>query len=642
MSEIKINLVGNEEEIKNERILNDFDINLIPLDNLPITYFPTNPININNLNKYEKDEDTTNNLENILDSLEISSNIIKFTSNHLFILKKDTDVNLLLVGGGGGGGGAGGNKGAGGGGEVIFFDNYRLKKGIYNISIGIVGGVNTNGKPTSIRRDNINLFTAKGGNKGNVVKGGSSHKNSFGKGADFSESGEGNYENGFKDYGKGGKLISTWSSSTNYGSGGIPAGNGINGILTIDFKRDIYLNNFKKYSTFTPELTTTVSITSGASEEPTKDNPNYKLLVFKNSSTTLTITKDIVCDILLVGGGGGGGYYGGGGGGGGVYEIIGYNLNIGDYTITVGNGGVGGVNGLNSYISSNSLKLLEAGGGGGGISGDIIQNAHGITSGVTGIKGSGGGSANAINNLKKEEINMGGNGITNGGSSKKEFKDQYNWNTFKLVNGGGGGAGGNGKDGDLVKNKGGDGGYGKLSQITGNLYGGGGGGGGYGTIKANGGRGGGGTSGSSGDGIGKNGDVNTGGGGGGGEHMNNGGSGGSGIVVIRVKAEDLMTNLEENIPYSLIDKDTSKTNEISDEFKKKLVEFENNDKPYNYFSIYPLVMIIIIIWIFISLFLLKFLHYYFASIYLYLLLIIIIFLLIFGSLWFLYMNNDLL
>jgi len=637
MSEIKINLVGNEEEIKNERILNDFDINLIPLDNLPITYFPTNPININNLNKYEKDEDTTNNLENILDSLEISSNIIKFTSNHLFILKKDTDVNLLLVGGGGGGGGAGGNKGAGGGGEVIFFDNYRLKKGIYNISIGIDGGVNTNGKPTSIRRDNINLFTAKGGNKGNVVKGGSSHKNSFGKGADFSESGEGNYENGFKDYGKGGKLISTWSSSTNYGSGGIPAGNGINGILTIDFKRDIYLNNFKKYSTFTPELTTTVSITSGASEEPTKDNPNYKLLVFKNSSTTLTITKDIVCDILLVGGGGGGGYYGGGGGGGGVYEIIGYNLNIGIYTITVGSGSASGVNGLNSYISSNSLKLLEAGGGGGGGRGDIIQNAHDITSGVKGIRGSGGGAGIQIANNPIEVNRNGGIGYTNGGNA---YTKAIN-NDWKMVNGGGGGAGGNGKDGDLVKKKGGDGGNGKLSQITGNLYGGGGGGGGNGTFKALGGNGGGGASGSSGDGIGKNGDVNTGGGGGGGEHMNNGGLGGSGIVVIRVKAEDLEeeTTADFEIRFN---KDTIIVNSIKNEFRTKMKIFEDINKPYNYFSIYPLVMIIIIIWIFISLFLLKFLHYYFASIYIYILIIIIIFLLVFGSLWFLYTNNDLL
>jgi len=365
-----INLVGNEEEIKNERILNDFDINLLPLDNLPITYFPTNPININNLNKNEKDveESRTNNLGNITNSLTIEDNKITFTSDNLFILKKDTDVKLLLVGGGGSGGGSG--KGAGGGGEVIFFDKYRLKKGIYNISIGnggiIVDGVANNGGETSIRRDNIVLFTAKGGNKGNDRNGGASHKNSLGRGANAGGTGDGNFETGFEGYGKGGKLNSPWTA-TNNGSGGIPNGSGIDGILTIEFKSD-YLNNFKKYSILNPTLTKDTSITHpGASEEPSKDNPNYKLIVFKNvgSSSRLTINKDIVCDILLVGGGGGGGYYGGGGGGGGVYEIFGYNLNKGEYTITIGDGGNGGSgdngsNGDGSKISSSSLKL-EAG-----------------------------------------------------------------------------------------------------------------------------------------------------------------------------------------------------------------------------------------------------------------------------------------
>ena len=82
-------------------------------------------------------------------------------------------------------------------------------------------------------------------------------------------------------------------------------------------------------------------------------------------------------------------------------------------------------------------------------------------------------------------------------------------------------------------------------------------------------------------------------------------------------------------------------NDIKNEFRKKVKLFEDKDIPYNKFSIFPLVILIIIFWIVIFLFLLKFVHHYFAYIYIYILLFIIIFLLLFGSLWFLYSNNDL-
>jgi len=666
----KINLVGNREEIKNEIILNDFDVNFLPLDNLPITYFSPNPINLNNLNNLNNNEtentETDNNIDDGLTDIDSNYKQLKIVNDKLFILKKDTDVELLLVGGGGAGGGS--NKGAGGGGEVIFYDKYRLKKGIYNISKGIGGTSTNNSGETSIKRDNTILFTAKGGYKANDIIGGASHQNSFGKGANYvSSGGEENYGKGFRDYGKGGKLLTAWDRNVYYGSGGkgndIGSNrNGIDGVVIIKFKNED-LKYFKKYTSYKPDLKKKdVSIASypNAIEEPTKDNPNYKLIVYKTTGS-LRLTKDIVCDILLVGGGGGGGYDsgggGGGGGGGGVYEILNYNLKTGTYSINIGAGGAGGVsvssinngagsNGSNTFISSTpSNRLFEAGGGGGGGSGDIVNNAPEITIGIEGIKGSGGGAGilvtNSNNQVKNEEgitnksIKNGGTGYTNGGRAYLTFNNK-DANSWKITNGGGGGAGGNGKDGDLNKNISGDGGVGKKSQITLDYYGGGGRGGEYiGVSKRVGNsaivplR------------IAKIGDVNTGGGGGGGEHTNNGGSGGSGIVIIRVKAEDLIgettTDFEKQFNH-----DTTIVNLIKNEFRTKIKIFDDINKPYNYFSIYPLVIITIIIWIFILLFLLKFLHYYFASIYIYILIIIIIFLLIFGSLWFLYTNNDLL
>ena len=96
------------------------------------------------------------------------------------------------------------------------------------------------------------------------------------------------------------------------------------------------------------------------------------------------------------------------------------------------------------------------------------------------------------------------------------------------------------------------------------------------------------------------------------------------------------------ILMNLSNRDTKVLNKIKEEFKKKLKDLDNNQKPFNYFNIFPLVILIIIIWIFIILFLLKLLHHFFANVYIYILLTIIIFILLFGSLWFLYTNNDLL
>jgi hypothetical protein len=374
----------------------------------------------------------------------------------------------------------------------------------------------------------------------------------------------------------------------------------------------------------------------GLSIEPTTDNPNYKLLVYKSSnSNILKINKDIICDVLIVGGGGGGGWYGGGGGGGGVVEKKNYLLKKGIYNITIGEGGIGWRwrKAGDSLIMKDNSNILAAGGGGNGQSNGYDDNTDGniVVYGTEKNSGGGGGSAN-YNSTGLGKLS--GNRISGyGGRSPK---------TDRYSSGGGGGAGGNGENG--TTDKGGNGGKGKLSNITGrNEYYGGGGGGSYGDKIA-----GSGTDGGGDGGIhnpvgitGEFGVVNKGGGGGGGTKAVERVNGGSGIVIFRVKREDI----EDEVDISnelLTSTDTRIINEINNLLEKKIIEFNNEEKPYNYLGILPLVILLIIIWLFIFLFLLKFVHHYFASIYIYILLFIIIFLLIFGSLWFLYTNNDIL
>ena len=379
-----------------------------------------------------------------------------------------------------------------------------------------------------------------------------------------------------------------------------------------------------------------LNISSGHSLETLTDNPNYKLIKFSSgSNNTLKLNKDITCDILVVGGGGSGGWLGGGGGGGGVVEKENFILKSGSYIISIGEGGIGWRSRTagNTTISLNSSNILAAGGGGNGQSVGIDEDTNGtlITYGGESNSGGGGGSANSNTNGTGS---LSGKGISgNGGTSPSD--DIYS-------SGGGGGAYGNGYSGN--KHRGGNGGNGKLSKIT-NLKYGGGGGGAYvfkiGGIGIDGGGNGGSVQDVTNVNTGLNGEVNTGGGGGGVTKIGGGvGHGGSGIVIIRVKKEDIENDV--NNDEILTSTDTRIINEINNLLEKKMIEFNNYEKPYNYLGIYPLVILIIIFWIFIFLFLLKFVHHYFVSIYLYILIFIIIFLLIFGSLWFLYTNNDLL
>jgi len=557
--------------------------------------------------------------------------------------------------------------GGGGGGETKYIRDYNLRKGIYNINIGTGGTIDNNGKGTYIMKNNVLLLETKGGNKADGINGGASHKNQLGKGSeggdnlntDNSVLGELiNIEGTPKHYGNGGKIdkddIQPLNIS-NYGNGGNRIGlinlrdikqNGKNGVFILKYKNnDIEFIN--KYLSSDSNLKSSIDIDAsiGIFVETAIDNPNYKLLVYRNVRTEniLKLNNSIICDILIVGGGGcGGTRHGGGGGGGAVIYLQNQQLNNGTYSIEVGWGGTSNIGilygnkGMDSIITLNSVIIYKALGGGGGYHTNEIYSKDGGSGG--------GGGENAGNSLSdnKPVIKYGNNGGIGTGTGTNP--ESY-W-------GGGGGGGASLAGVNAVLNgalsKAGKGGDGIQISITGTLtYYGGGGGGGValsGQLAGSGGLGGGGA-GSKGDKPATPGIDNT-GGGGGGSGFNGGsngqsGIGGSGIVIIRVKKEDIEGGLSKDSLYKLIDKDTKIINDIKDEFKKKIKGFENNDMPYNKFSIFPLVILIILFWLFIFLFLLKFVHHYFINIYLYILLSIIIFLLLFGSMWFLYSNNDL-
>ena len=117
---------------------------------------------------------------------------------------------------------------------------------------------------------------------------------------------------------------------------------------------------------------------------------------------TITVGRDTICDILVVGGGGGGGlgvsdmYEGGGGGAGGIVYMINKTLNAGTYKINVGKGGASNTNGNNSTITYSNdnnitfdnIQLIGRGGGKGAAS----------AGGVGSDGGSGGGGCHPSTN----------------------------------------------------------------------------------------------------------------------------------------------------------------------------------------------------------------------------------------------------
>lgn len=260
------------------------------------------------------------------------------------------------------------------------------------------------------------------------------------------------------------------------------------------------------------------------------------------STANLTIKKDIICDILIIAGGGSGGCRtGGGGGAGALIYLKNETLKAGDYIFTIGTGGASqtlpsnGNYGNNTVITKSGIEIYKARGGGGGGNPNV-----GNTGGSSG--GTCGGNTNISPAPLNDNIPSGVYGNYGGRGSIGGIENQF-------AGGGGGGAASNGFDAENTTiAKSGNGGLGKLIDITGTptyYAGGGGGGGGAGTIISVGGIGGGGA-GSVGFTNATAGSANTGGGGGGsgftGASSNGAsGAGGSGVVIFRTSLIDSIT-----------------------------------------------------------------------------------------------------
>ena len=264
---------------------------------------------------------------------------------------------------------------------------------------------------------------------------------------------------------------------------------------------------------------------------------DYKVHVYKTSSTFATGTLGGTVQYLIVAGGGGSGGWqatgvgpnGAGGAGGVVAGSTSFSASL-TYTIVVGNGGVAvttdipGNNGGMSQVTATNMFIRAIGGGGGGDTG---------TNGKEGGCGGGGGE-----NALPAEITMPTQGF-NGGTT-----------STNACSGGGGGAGAVGVD--ATSTVAGNGGIGYLTTIiahanattegvghvdSSNVYFSGGGGGGkrYAGTAGTGGLGGGGNG--SVDGDGNAGTNHTGGGAsaGGGNATTNAKAGGHGCVILRYK-----------------------------------------------------------------------------------------------------------
>ena len=353
--------------------------------------------------------------------------------------------------------------------------------------------------------------------------------------------------------------VTSGTNGTGSGGGGgaytqdpdLPAGAGGSGIVIIRY------------------LLGTIPATNILTTEPTVSFPTFTetTRIFAHSggaetqtTHTISVGRDTICDILVVGGGGGGGFFGGGGGSGSILFASNLLLNAGSYTIKVGKGGTGasgesanGTNGINSSILINAIEYISKGGGGGG----TRQSSAASYVGRNGNDGGSGGGGSHSNSSTVQAL---------GGSSNKNTYTGWlsygnNGGKGRLgvsapepshASGGGGGAGSAGENA-VNSRGGGNGGYGlNLSSTFGTSVGhsgwfGGGGGGNtyYGAGNPGYGNGGNGLLGGGGNGgfdggstlVAQDGLPNTGGGGGGSKISGgSGGSGGSGIVIIKFKS----------------------------------------------------------------------------------------------------------
>ena len=286
---------------------------------------------------------------------------------------------------------------------------------------------------------------------------------------------------------------------------------------------------------------------SGGTETLYTDN-SYRVHSFLSTgTTTFTLFKDQVVDILIVAGGGGGaGYSGGGGGAGGFRALSSQSLNAGNYTITVGAGGTGsthnnsaqtatgGSNGGNSsVVQTSGTGSYSQSATGGGVGGSFVPSGN--TGQAPGNGGSGGGAGPYWGSTGTVS---GGTGNAGGYSPVEGYNGGSGQHTsgVSVAGGGGGGAGGAGGNGSGTT--GGQGGVGLTNYwrdgntsgttLGTHKFGGGGIGDDNGNPPSNLGWGGG-------NGGGGDGTANTGGGGGGGNYVGGttGGTGGSGIIIIR-------------------------------------------------------------------------------------------------------------
>ena len=112
-----------------------------------------------------------------------------------------------------------------------------------------------------------------------------------------------------------------------------------------------------------------------------------------------------------------------------------------------------------------------------------------------------------------------------------------------------------------------------------------------------------------------------------------------GKVEVIIKGNN--NNCEINTNYNSNPEDTNNgiLTELSNEYQLVLKKLNNQDKPYNYFNIYPLAILVLILWIFMLSLSLNLINYYYSNYYVSILFFIIIIILFITSLWFLYVNN---
>lgn len=100
----------------------------------------------------------------------------------------------------------------------------------------------------------------------------------------------------------------------------------------------------------------------------------------------------------------------------------------------------------------------------------------------------------------------------------------------------------------------------------------------------------------------------------------------------------LQKELENNLNYT----DNDKINALKAEFKTLMDNMELSTNIYNRYLILPISIITVIVWIFIFIYILKYIHINYNIYYIYIIVGIISVLLFIGSIWFLYVNSQLL